>query len=38
MGELIQAKKKEVIRKIDTNMDISIYTNLVFDNYNLMRE
>ena len=38
IGELIQTKKKEVIREIDTNTDISIYTNLVFDNYNLLRE
>jgi hypothetical protein len=36
--ELAQSKKKEVIREIDTDVDISIYTNRVFDNYNLVRK
>ena len=35
--ELIQAEDREVLREIDTDRDISVYTNLVFDNYNLIR-
>lgn len=38
VAELVQNKKREVTREIDTDMDISIYTNLVFNNYNLVRK
>lgn len=38
VAELTQSRKEGVIREIDTDRDISIYTNLIFDNYNMVRE
>lgn len=34
----IQAKNRKIIKEIDTEEDISVYTNLVFDHYNLVRK
>jgi len=36
--DFVQVENRRIIKEIDTEEDISIYTNLVFDHYNLVRK
>jgi len=36
--DFVQTKNRKIIKEIDTEEDISVYTNLVFDHYNLVRK
>jgi len=36
--DLVQVKNRKIIKEIDTEEDISVYTNLVFERYNLVRK